>query len=164
MWLFVAKLQISSGRQRRRHIDDDGNDGGARRYVWWRRIAQETEAGAAVVHQLGRQDRGGDLYWVQDEAAWHGTHAKKAASPAVKAATCSGRAGSAGPRWASAGLLAGPVGRVGPTGSAQSGRIGFPLFSNLFLIPETIPENLEIVLKARKILEKSQKIQENSQS
>jgi hypothetical protein len=27
---------------------------------------------------------------------------------------------------------------------------------------ETIPENLEIVLKARKILEKSQKFQENS--
>jgi hypothetical protein len=31
-------------------------------------------------------------------------------------------------------------------------------------MPETIPENLEIVLKARKILEKSQKFQENSQS
>jgi hypothetical protein len=29
-------------------------------------------------------------------------------------------------------------------------------------MPETIPENAEIVLKARKILEKSQKIQENS--
>jgi hypothetical protein len=104
-----------------------------------------------VVQQLGRQDRGGDLYWVQDEAPWRGTHAKKAASPAVKAAACSGRVGSAGPRWASAGLLAGPAGRVGPTGSAQSGRIGFQVFfSNLFLIPETIPENLEIVLKAQK--------------
>jgi hypothetical protein len=31
-------------------------------------------------------------------------------------------------------------------------------------MPETIPENLEIVLKARKILVKSQKFQENSQS
>jgi hypothetical protein len=31
-------------------------------------------------------------------------------------------------------------------------------------MPETIPENLEIVLKAPKILEKSQKVQENSQS
>jgi hypothetical protein len=31
-------------------------------------------------------------------------------------------------------------------------------------MPETIPENLEIILKARKILEKSQKFQENSKS
>jgi hypothetical protein len=30
-------------------------------------------------------------------------------------------------------------------------------------MPKTIPEKLEIVLKARKILEKSQKFQENSQ-
>jgi hypothetical protein len=29
-------------------------------------------------------------------------------------------------------------------------------------MPEIIPENLEIVLKAEKILEKSQKFQENS--
>jgi hypothetical protein len=29
-------------------------------------------------------------------------------------------------------------------------------------MPETIPKNLEIVLKAQKILEKSQKFQENS--
>jgi hypothetical protein len=29
-------------------------------------------------------------------------------------------------------------------------------------MPETIPENLEIVFKARKILDKSQKFQENS--
>jgi hypothetical protein len=29
-------------------------------------------------------------------------------------------------------------------------------------MPQTIPENAEIVLKARKILEKSQKFQENS--
>jgi hypothetical protein len=35
-------------------------------------------------------------------------------------------------------------------GSAQSDRIVF--FSNLFLMPETIPEIAEIVLKARKIL------------
>jgi hypothetical protein len=32
-----------------------------------------------------------------------------------------------------------------------------------FFNAKTIPENLEIVLKTRKILEKSQKIQENSQ-
>jgi hypothetical protein len=51
--------------------------------------------------------------------------------------------------------------RVGPSGSAQTGTIGF-LFLNLFLMQETIPENLEIVLKARKILKKSQKFQENS--
>jgi hypothetical protein len=31
-------------------------------------------------------------------------------------------------------------------------------------MPQTIPENLEIILKARKILEKSQKFGENSQS
>jgi hypothetical protein len=30
-------------------------------------------------------------------------------------------------------------------------------------MPETIPDNLETVLKARKILQKSQKFQENSQ-
>jgi hypothetical protein len=30
-------------------------------------------------------------------------------------------------------------------------------------MPETIPDNLEIVLKARTILQKSQKFQENSQ-
>jgi hypothetical protein len=29
-------------------------------------------------------------------------------------------------------------------------------------MPETIPENVEIVLKARKILKKSKKFQENS--
>jgi hypothetical protein len=29
-------------------------------------------------------------------------------------------------------------------------------------MPETIPENAEIVLKSRKVLEKSQKFQENS--
>jgi hypothetical protein len=38
----------------------------------------------------------------------------------------------------------------------------FFFFSNLFLIPETIPEIAEIVLKARKILRKSQKFQESS--
>jgi hypothetical protein len=59
------------------------------------------------------------------------------------------------------GLLAGLAGRVGPTGSAQSGSICF-IFFELFLMPETIPEKLEIVLKARKILRKSQKFQENS--
>jgi hypothetical protein len=51
-------------------------------------------------------------------------------------------------RWAGAGY-------VEPTGSAQSGRKFF--FSNSFLMPETIPENLEIVFRAPKILEKSQK-------
>jgi hypothetical protein len=55
--------------------------------------------------------------------------------------------------WASAG--AGGMERVGPSGSARSSRIGFfSFFSNLFLMPETIPQYLEIVLKARKILEK----------
>jgi hypothetical protein len=31
-------------------------------------------------------------------------------------------------------------------------------------MPETIPENVEIVLKTRKILEKTQQLQENSPS
>jgi hypothetical protein len=60
--------------------------------------------------------------------------------------------------------------RLGRRGRAGAGR-AFGLgpfqedscfFPNLFLMPETIPENAEIVLKARKILEKSQKFQENS--
>jgi hypothetical protein len=58
------------------------------------------------------------------------------------------------------GAGAGGPERVGPSGSAHSRRI--VVFSNLFSMPETIPENAEIVLKARKILEKSQKFQENS--
>jgi hypothetical protein len=33
-----------------------------------------------------------------------------------------------------AGLLAGPAGRVRPTGSAQSSRIGFLFFPNLFFM------------------------------
>jgi hypothetical protein len=57
--------------------------------------------------------------------------------------------GAGGPEW------------VRPSGSARSWRI-VVCFPNLFLMPETIPENAEIVLKARKILEKSQKFQENS--
>jgi hypothetical protein len=111
-----------------------------------------------VVQQLGRQDRGGDLYWVQDEAPWRGTHAKKAASPAVKAAACSGRVGSAGPRWASAGKLAGPAGRVGPTGSAQSGRIGFQVFFFEFIFnTRNNSRKSRNCFKGTKILKKSQK-------
>jgi hypothetical protein len=52
--------------------------------------------------------------------------------------------------WAPPGQAAGPA-RIGPLGSARSSRIGL-FFSNLFLMPETIPEIAEIVLKARKIL------------
>jgi hypothetical protein len=63
--------------------------------------------------------------------------------------------------------LGGPGGRAGAgglgraAGSAQSDRIVL-FFSNLFLMPEKIPEIAEIVLKAQKILRKSQKFQENS--
>jgi hypothetical protein len=62
---------------------------------------------------------------------------------------------------------AGPGGRAGqvrvePTSSAQVEKDRFSFFRILFLIPETIPEIAEIVLMARKILRKSQKIQENS--
>jgi hypothetical protein len=52
--------------------------------------------------------------------------------------------------------------RVGPTGLAQKDRIGFVFFEFIFNA-KAIPKILEIVLKARKILEKSQKFQENSQ-
>jgi hypothetical protein len=61
-----------------------------------------------------------------------------------------------GSAWAGSGRS-----EVGSGLQARLSRVGF-LFSNLFLIPETISENLEIVLKARKILEISQKFQENS--
>jgi hypothetical protein len=50
----------------------------------------------------------------------------------------------AGPRWALAGSRPGGPERVGPSGSARSSRIGFfPFFLNLFLMPETIPKNLD---------------------
>jgi hypothetical protein len=50
--------------------------------------------------------------------------------------------------------------RVGSAaGSAQSGRMVL-FFSNLFFMAETIPEIAKILLKARKIHEKSQKLQE----
>jgi hypothetical protein len=62
-------------------------------------------------------------------------------------------------RWASAGQAARPERTwVRPSGSAQLDRIFFELIFNA----KTIPENLEIVLKERKILEKFQKFQENS--
>jgi hypothetical protein len=54
--------------------------------------------------------------------------------------------------------------RVGPSGSAQSGRIGFLFFFEFIFNAETIPEKLEIVLKHEKYTKKSQKIQENSHS
>jgi hypothetical protein len=60
--------------------------------------------------------------------------------------------------WARLGLggLAVGLERVGHSSSARSSRIVFfSFFSNLFLMPETIPEYLEIVLNARKILEKN---------
>jgi hypothetical protein len=63
--------------------------------------------------------------------------------------------------------LGGPGGRAGAgaggnglgraAGSAQSGRMVL-FFSNLFFMAETIPEITKILLKARKILEKSQKL------
>jgi hypothetical protein len=52
---------------------------------------------------------------------------------------------------------------VGPSGSAQLDRIGFfSFFLNLFPVRRTIPEKSVNYFKARKILRKSQKFQENS--
>jgi hypothetical protein len=48
------------------------------------------------------------------------------------------------------------------SGSAQSGRVDFSFFPNLFLMRKQIPEKSRNCLKARKILRKSQKFQENS--
>jgi hypothetical protein len=82
--------------------------------------------------------------------------------------------GHARPRAAAA-MAAWPMGLGGPGGradaggterlgraarSAQSGRVVF--FSNLFLMRKQIPKYSRNCLKARKILRKSQKIQENS--
>jgi hypothetical protein len=87
--------------------------------------------------------------------AGHGAHAKNALAAAL----------AMRPLWPMG--LSGPGGRagadwVGPTGSAQTGRIGFLFFTNLFLMRKQIPEKSRNCLKARKILRKSQKIQENS--
>jgi hypothetical protein len=65
-------------------------------------------------------------------------------------------------RWASAGQAGPERVRVGPSGSAQTGRIRF-VFLEIIFNAKTILENLEIVLKARKILGKFQKFQEKSQ-
>jgi hypothetical protein len=50
---------------------------------------------------------------------------------------------------------------VGPSGSAQTERIGF--FFEFIFNAKTIPEKFRNCLKARKILRKSQKFLENSQ-
>jgi hypothetical protein len=63
--------------------------------------------------------------------------------------------GPAGPDgWAGAGW-------VGPTGSAQSGRIGFFFLKYIFSTKE-FQRNSSNSFKALKILRKSQKFQENS--
>jgi hypothetical protein len=63
--------------------------------------------------------------------------------------------------------LGGPGGRAGagwvePTGSTQSGRVGLVFFFEFIFNAKTIPEKPRNCLKARKILRKSQKFQENS--
>jgi hypothetical protein len=65
--------------------------------------------------------------------------------------------GHGGPGWAGAG--AGGLGRA--SGPAQSGRIGF-FFQNLIPVRKIIQKNSVNYFKARKILRKSQKFQENS--
>jgi hypothetical protein len=60
-----------------------------------------------------------------------------------------------------AGAGAGGPERVGPSGSARSSRIVFLFFEFIFNA-KTIPEKPRNCLKARKILRKSQKFQENS--
>jgi hypothetical protein len=61
-----------------------------------------------------------------------------------------GRAGADGPE------------RVGPSGSARSSRIDFSFFIEFIFNAKIIPEKPRNCLKARKILRKSQKFQENS--
>jgi hypothetical protein len=81
-----------------------------------------------------------------------------AAAPTEKA-TASGRAGSAGPKWASAGLLAGSAEmRVGPSGSDQKGRFRFLFFLNIFN-DNKFQKKTRKCFKARKILKKSQNFQ-----
>jgi hypothetical protein len=60
------------------------------------------------------------------------------------------------------GAGAGGPERVGPSGSARSSRIGFVYFFEFIFNVKTIPEKSRNCLKARKILRKSQKFQENS--
>jgi hypothetical protein len=71
--------------------------------------------------------------------------------------------GSSGLRWAPRGPTAEAVQTwVGPSGSAQLDRICF--FSNLFLMRIQFQKTSRNCLKAQKILRKSQKFQDNSQS
>jgi hypothetical protein len=65
-------------------------------------------------------------------------------------------------RWASAGQVGPERVRVGPSGSAQTGRIRFLSFFEIFSSAKTNSEIPENAYKARKILQKSQKFHENS--
>jgi hypothetical protein len=59
---------------------------------------------------------------------WHARHGRCRRPAKEPPAGSPAAALVAGPRWALAGRASGPAGRVGSTGSAQSGRIGFFLF------------------------------------
>jgi hypothetical protein len=63
--------------------------------------------------------------------------------------------GLSGPGWAGAG-----AGRAFGLGPNREDKI---CFLEIIFNAKTIPENLEIILRARKILEKFQKFQEKSQ-
>jgi hypothetical protein len=68
--------------------------------------------------------------------------------------------GSSGPALGRNGWVR--AGRAHGLGPNRKDRIGF-LFSEIILNAKTIPENLEIILKACKILRKLQKFQKISQ-
>jgi hypothetical protein len=61
------------------------------------------------------------------------------------------------------GLQRARLGRGGSGLRARPGRVGFYFFEFIFNA-KTIPEKSRNFLKARKIIQKSQKLQENSQS
>jgi hypothetical protein len=84
----------------------------------WRRKKQGARAGL----DLSFKGSGGH------SLAWRGSQGQRW-QPCCGGHDLCGLSGSAGPRWASAGLLAGPTEmRVGPSGSTRLDRIGYGFF------------------------------------
>jgi hypothetical protein len=126
-----------------------GASGGARTDV-------EARLGGALLAGRGGGAQG-DVLPFYGAQAREGTPAQAAAPPLPKR----GRAGSAGPRWASAGLRLGRGAgraRVEPTGSAQTARVVFFFFPEFISNAKTIPENIQKLFKGTKITPKITKI------